>query len=135
MLRLPAMAARTKARGDGARVRRACWRRCSRRRSGAEEALAIYRELGDLRGVVGQLNNLGVNRRFIGDYDGARHWLEQSVRTCRELGDRAAIASALSNLADVRRRQGHYRGSPGARSLEALALFGRPGTRSARPGR
>jgi tetratricopeptide (TPR) repeat protein len=89
---------------------------------GAEEALGIYRELGDLRGVVGQLNNLGVNRRFLGDYDGARYWLEQSVGICRELNDRSAIASALSNLADVLRRQGHAAEARTA-LLESLALF------------
>jgi predicted ATPase len=88
----------------------------------AEEALAIYRQLGDLRGVVGQLNNLGVNRRFLGDYDGARYWLEQSVSTCRELGDRAAIALALSNLADVESRLG-ARERARTLLLEALALF------------
>ena len=88
----------------------------------AEEALAVYRDLGDLKGVVGQLNNLGVNRRLLGDYDGARFWLEQSVSICRELGDRAAIASALSNLADVLRRQGHA-AEARASLLEALALF------------
>jgi predicted ATPase len=121
LLRLPALAARTKARATAiafasllAPVLEAT--------SAAEEALSIYRELGDLRGVVGQLNNLGVNRRFIGDYDGARAWLEEGVRICRHLGDRAAIASALSNLADVLRRQGHH---PDARAalVEAHDLF------------
>ena len=102
---------------------------------GAEEALGIYRELGDLRGVVGQLNNLGVNRRFIGDYEGARYWLEQSVSTCRELGDRAAIASALSNLADVLRRQGHVADARVVAARSARRSFASWATRSARPGR
>ena len=91
-----------------------------------QEALSIYRELGDLRGVVGQLNNLGVNHRFIGDYDGARAWLEESVSICRQLGDRAAVATALSNLADVRRRQGHYADARAALE-EAHDLFGQAG--------
>ena len=125
LLRLPGLAARTKARATAiafasmlAPVLEAT--------SGVEEALSIYREVGDLRGVVGQLNNLGVNRRFIGDYDGARAWLEEGVRTCRQLGDRPAIASALSNLADVLRRQGHY---PEARAalLEAHDQFRQAG--------
>jgi predicted ATPase len=125
LLRLPALAARTKARATAlafagllAPVLEAT--------SVAQEALAIYRELGDLRGVVGQLNNLGVNRRFIGDYAGARAWLEESVRTCRQLGDRAAVASALSNLADVRRRQGDYADARAA-LLEAHDLFEQTG--------
>jgi tetratricopeptide (TPR) repeat protein len=121
LLRMPALAGRTKARATAiafgsllAPVREAT--------AAVEEALSIYRELGDLRGVVGQLNNLGVNRRFVGDYDGARAWLEESVRTCRQLGDRAAIASALSNLADVMRRQGHYEDARAA-LREAHDLF------------
>jgi predicted ATPase len=107
LLRLPALTARTKARATAvafssmlAPVHKAT--------AAMQEALSIYRELGDLRGVVGQLNNLGVTRRFIGDFGGARAWLEESVLTCRQLGDRAAVASALSNLADVLRRQGQY---------------------------
>jgi predicted ATPase len=125
LLRLPALHARTKTRATAiafgsllAPVFEAT--------SAAEEALAIYRELGDLRGVVGQLNNLGVNRRFVGDYEGARGWLEESVRICRHLGDRAAIASALSNLADVLRRQGHYDDARAA-LLEAHDLFRQSG--------
>jgi predicted ATPase len=107
LLRLPALAGRTRARAAAvaygsllAPVREAT--------GAAREALGIYRELGDLRGVIGQLNNLGVNHRLAGDDDGARAWLEEGVRICRELGDRAALGSALSNLADVRRRQGAY---------------------------
>jgi predicted ATPase len=121
LLRLPALAARTKARAT-ALAYAGLLAPVLEATSGAQEALSIYRELGDLRGVVGQLNNLGVNARFIGDYDGARAWLEESVRICRQLGDRTAIASALSNLADVLRRQGHY---PDARAalLEAHDLF------------
>ncbi len=121
LLRLPALAARTKARAAAiafatllAPVLDAT--------AAVEEALSIYRELGDLRGVVGQLNNLGVNRRFVGDYDGARAWLEESVRICRQLGDRIPIATALSNLADVRRRQGDYADARAA-LLEAQDLF------------
>jgi tetratricopeptide (TPR) repeat protein len=107
LLRLPALAGRTRARAT-AIAYASLLAPVLEATSAAEEALDIYRELGDLRGVIGQLNNLGVNRRFIGDYDGARAWLEESVRVCRQLGDRATTATALSNLADVRRRQGHH---------------------------
>ena len=121
ILKLPGLASRTKARADAmafgtllAPVLEAS--------TGIEEALGIYRELGDLRGVVGLLNNLGVIRRFMGDYEGARVWLGESVQTCRELGDRGATASALSNLADVLRRQGHF--DEARRALvEAFQLF------------
>jgi predicted ATPase len=125
LLRLPRLAPRTKARATAiafgsllAPVLEAT--------AAGEEALSIYRELGDLRGVVGQLNNLGVNRRFVGDYERARAWLEESVSVCRQLGDRAAVATALSNLADVRRRQGHYADARAALD-EAHDLFGQAG--------
>jgi predicted ATPase len=125
LLRLPALQGRTKTRATaiafGSLLAPVC-----EATAAVQEALSIYRELGDLRGVVGQLNNLGVNRRFVGDYEGARAWLEESVRTCRQLGDRAAIASALSNLADVLRRQGHY-GDARAALLEAHDLFRQSG--------
>jgi predicted ATPase len=121
LLRLPALAGPTKARATAIAFASllAPLHECTR---GAQEALAIYRDLGDLRGVVGQLNNLGVTRRFVGDYEGARAWLEESVTTCRQLGDPIAIASALSNLADVRRRQGEHADARAA-LLEAQELF------------
>jgi predicted ATPase len=125
LLRLPGLEGRTRSRGTAiafasllAPVLEAT--------SLGREALSIYRDLGDLRGVVGQLNNLGVNRRFIGDYEGARAWLEESVGICRQLGDRAAVATALSNLADVRRRQGGYADARAALE-EAHDLFAQAG--------
>jgi predicted ATPase len=125
LLRLPGLAGRTKARATAIAFTTLLAPVLEATNAG-REALSIYRELGDLRGVVGQLNNLGVNRRFIGDYAGARAWLEESVQTCRQLGDRAAIASALSNLADVLRRQGHVEAARDA-LLEAHDLFGQVG--------
>jgi predicted ATPase len=121
LLQLPALAARTKARA-AATAFAGLLAPALDATSGLQEALSIYRELGDLRGVVGQLNNLGVTRRLSGDFDGARAWLEESVRICRQLGDRVAIALALSNLADVRRRQGHHAEARAA-LLEAYELF------------
>jgi len=121
LLRLPALAARTKARATAVAFS-SMLAPVQKARAAMQEALSIYRELGDLRGVVGQLNNLGVNRQMVGDYAGARAWLEESVQTCRQVGDQAAIASALSNLADVLRRQGHYDGARAA-LVEAHDLF------------
>jgi tetratricopeptide (TPR) repeat protein len=125
LLRLPALAGRTRARAT-AIAYASVLAPLLDATSAAEEALEIYRELGDLRGVIGQLNNLGVNRRFFGDFDGARAWLEESVAICRQLGDPAVLASALSNLADVRRRQGAYAESAAA-LREAQALFASAG--------
>jgi len=125
LLRLPALAGRTRARAT-AIAHASLLSPVLEATSAEQEALSIYRELGDLRGVVGQLNNLGVNYRFVGDYAQARACLEESVGICRQLGDRAAVATALSNLADVRRRQGHHAEARAALD-EAHALFGQAG--------
>jgi len=86
------------------------------------EALDIYRELEDNKGVACQLNSLAVYSRLHGDDAAARFWFEQSLQTCRELGDRAETAGTLSNLADVVNAQGDH---TLARSLleEALSIF------------
>jgi predicted ATPase len=125
LLRLPGLAARTRARAT-ALAHGSLLAPVLEATEAEQEALSIYRELGDLRGVVGQLNNLGVNYRFLGDYEGARSWLEESVGICRQLGDRAGVATALSNLADVRRRQGDYADARAALE-EAHDLFGQTG--------
>ena len=125
LLRLPGLAGRTKARAT-ALAHSSLLSPVLEATKAEQEALSIYRELGDLRGVVGQLNNLGVNYRFAGDYALARACLEESVSICRQLGDRAAVATALSNLADVRRRQGHYADAQAALE-EAHDLFGQAG--------
>jgi tetratricopeptide (TPR) repeat protein len=125
LLRLPGLAARTRARAT-AIAQGSLLAPVLDATKAEQEALSIYRELGDLRGVIGQLNNLGVNHRFLGDYEGARAWLEESVSICRQLGDRAAVATALSNLADVRRRQGDYADAQAALE-EAHDLFGQAG--------
>jgi len=92
------------------------------------EALDIYRELEDNKGVACQLNALAANRRLHGDDAAARFWFEKSLQTCRELGDRAETAGALSNLADVVNAQGDH---TLARSLleEALSIFRELGDR------
>jgi len=125
LLRLPALAARTRARAT-AIAHASLLSPVLEATTAEQEALSIYRELGDLRGVVGQLNNLGVNYRFVGDYQLARTCLEESVGICRQLGDRMAVATALSNLADVRRRQGHHADARAALA-EAHELFGQAG--------
>jgi len=125
LLGLPGLAARTRARAT-AMAHSSLLSPVLEATVAEQEALSIYRELGDLRGVVGQLNNLGVNYRFVGDYARALACLEESVSVCRQLGDRAAVASALSNLADVHRRQGHHAAARAA-LREAHELFGQAG--------
>jgi predicted ATPase len=86
------------------------------------EALAIYRELGEQKGIVKQLASVGQTKRFQGDYPAAQSSLEECLRVCRQLGDGRETAGALRNLAGVVNAQGdHTR----ARSLleEAVSIL------------
>jgi predicted ATPase len=71
-----------------------------------DEAFEIYRELGDRKGIVAQLNTRGVQACLAGNWLVARPAFEESLAGCRELGDLRATASVLSNLADVVSAQG-----------------------------
>jgi tetratricopeptide (TPR) repeat protein len=71
-----------------------------------DEAFEIYRELGDRKGIVAQLNTRGVHACLPGNWLVARRAFEESLAGCRELGDLRATASVLSNLADVVSAQG-----------------------------
>jgi predicted ATPase len=86
------------------------------------EALDIYRELRDEKGVAAMLVAIGTSRRLVGELEAAKAWLEQGLQAYRALGDRPGTAGALSNLADVANAQGD---SSAARSLldEALSIF------------
>jgi predicted ATPase len=72
------------------------------------DALQIFRELDEQKGIASQLNALGTTKRFQGDYAAARFWFEQCLDACRKLGGRTEIAAAMSNLADIVGAQGDY---------------------------
>lgn len=63
----------------------------------AEESLAIYKELGDKRGIARSLCLLGWSTVFGGD-PSARGLLEQSAELARETGDMWCLAAALERL-------------------------------------
>ena len=91
-------------------------------RSLHEESLALWRELGDQRGVAHSLGSLGYVAYLQGETAQARSLHEQSLALRRELGDRQGIAQTLSSLGWVAFREGNF---ALARSLyeESLALF------------
>jgi hypothetical protein len=51
------------------------------------EAFEIYRELGDRKGMVSQVNARGVHACLAGNWLVARRAFEESLAECRELGD------------------------------------------------
>ena len=72
------------------------------RRRYQEEALDLYRDLGDRGGQTMALCELGAVRRQTGDYQGARDALEEALAISRDLGDEADALNELGALYRVR---------------------------------
>jgi predicted ATPase len=73
-----------------------------------QDSLAIWRELGDKRGIANMLNNLGIVALPQGDYDKAHEMHTESLALYRELDDKWSIALALANLGLVALNKGQY---------------------------
>ncbi len=80
-----------------------------------EQALAIWRELGDRRGEMDGLYNLGFIPMVNDDWTGAGEIWEQSLVIARELRDEPLVARSLANQAMVRMMTG--------RPAEAIPLL------------
>ena len=63
-----------------------------------EASLAIYRELGDLRGAAAALRGIALAVGSQGGHDRASSLLQEAVGVLRELDDPALLASTLMNL-------------------------------------
>ena len=73
-----------------------------------QEALAIMRELKDVRGIARALWQLGACAVHLGDYEPAVHYFEEALPLLRQVGDNSHTAVALSGLAEVAVRRGDY---------------------------
>jgi non-specific serine/threonine protein kinase len=73
-----------------------------------EESLALFRKLGDKRGIAWSLRNLGFVVWSRGDNERAGMLSEGSLALFREIGDKWGIANSLRILGLVARRQGDY---------------------------
>lgn len=78
-----------------------------------DEALGMYRDIGDRLGQAYALHYLGDLRRQAGHYPAATEALEEALRICCAIGDRLGQAAALAELGFVRRGD---RGLPGRRA-------------------
>jgi predicted ATPase len=78
----------------------------ARGRALEEEALGIYREIGDLEGVGACLNNLGRTALEQGDLERATSLLEESVECFKEPG--VADTAPRNNLAEVLVHKGDF---------------------------
>ena len=71
-----------------------------------EQALEIYRRIGDRRGISLTLNSLGVLLFHLGEYSAARQDLDESLQFKRESGDRYGEGITLTNLGIIARSVG-----------------------------
>lgn len=87
-----------------------------------EQALALYRQIGQKNGESIALGSLGLVYDSLGDYQRAIEHYEQSLALARELDNRQGAAVSLSNLAITYEKMGNYdRALPLYR--QALALW------------
>lgn len=107
---------------DGA----ACMRlRCSefaKARELWDQALVVWRGLGDKRGVAETLNNLGDLSRQLGGRARGKVLIENSLALFRELCDKRGIAHALNNLAVIVSADGDHARARGLFE-ESVPLF------------
>jgi len=73
-----------------------------------EEALPLYREVGDLVGIGDTLKMLGWGAMRTGDYEQAESRLNEGLIVCRQSGDLRQISSALAGLGELAVRRGQY---------------------------
>lgn len=88
----------------------------------AQEGLALFRELGDKRGIALTLNRLGVAAWRRGDFQAARVLLEEDLALFREMGDRDRVAWSLFMHGLLENKQGEY-ADASSRFEESLELF------------
>jgi tetratricopeptide (TPR) repeat protein len=87
-----------------------------------EESLALYRELGNNRGIAESLRGLGFVARDQRDYEGAVELFEESLALSRKVEDKWGIAWPLNDLGVVALSQGDY-GRAVELCKESLFLF------------
>jgi predicted ATPase/DNA-binding SARP family transcriptional activator len=87
----------------------------------AVEGLALYRELGDRRGMATLLRDLGAAAVRRGDHEATRRYYEESASICRELDERRLLSNVITNLGDLAFRQGDFELAE-ERMMESLAL-------------
>ncbi len=85
-------------------------------------SLALFRTLGDVPGVAGALNSLGIVTAHGGNLAGAQALNEESLALRRTLGDRLGIAVTLNSLGEIARRRDNQDRAQ-ALYTESLALY------------
>ncbi|HEY0768785.1 MAG TPA: tetratricopeptide repeat protein [Sphingobacteriaceae bacterium] len=92
----------------------------------SEEALTLFRRLGNSAGESDILESLGVLHIFLGDYTQAMQRYAESLAIRRTLGDVRRISSSLTNLGYIALTQAEYEQAQ-TYTEESLALSRRSG--------
>jgi tetratricopeptide (TPR) repeat protein len=94
----------------------------------AQQALALYRDLGDRAGQAWALTGLGWFHQVASEYAPASACEQQALELYRGLGDRAGQADALKGLGEVQQETADYRDAA-ASYRQALELYREIGDR------
>jgi predicted ATPase/class 3 adenylate cyclase len=73
-----------------------------------QESMALFRELGDRRGIALSLDRLGMAAWRRGDFRAARVLMEEDLALFREMGDQDRVAWSLFTLGLLNNKQGEY---------------------------
>lgn len=65
------------------------------------QALDVYKQIADLKGVSACYNNMGLISQETGKYDEAMKLYRLSIEMDRKLGDSIGVATTLQNIADI----------------------------------
>jgi predicted ATPase len=87
-----------------------------------EEAIGLYRDLGDRAGLASALGALAVSMIRAHDLDGARPLVEESLALAREAGNRFAIGWSLFGLWQIAYNEGRLQDAVRS-GVEALQVF------------
>lgn len=87
-----------------------------------EEAIGLYRDLGDRAGLASAIGALAVSRIRAHDLDGARPLVEESLALAREAGNRFAIGWSLFGLWQIAYYEGRLQDAVRS-GVEALQVF------------
>jgi tetratricopeptide (TPR) repeat protein len=90
------------------------------------EALAIYRDLGDRRGEAGVLWTIGTGYTYIGDFDASERFLTQAADIAEDSGDVFHASWATYMRAGIAGRNGDIEGAV-THVRHALEMFSRVG--------
>jgi predicted ATPase/DNA-binding SARP family transcriptional activator/DNA-binding CsgD family transcriptional regulator len=76
-----------------------------------EECLALYRELGDKKGIANTLNSFGALAYAVGDLERALALTRESLALKRQLGDEKGLMSSRNNLGEMLHTAGDLSGA------------------------